>query len=119
MLDSLLSHYEEIIPLLKNDFTKLYKTANDTLSPVDKRLVVIKLLHFKNELVTERRQINYNKSNPTQQQQHPNEQHRPRGGQPNQQEWPNEPQENYREPQEAEEEEEDKRDPSPETENTI
>jgi hypothetical protein len=57
MLISLIEHYHTIIPKLMADFTTLFNDASTLLNPVDKRLVVIKLLHYKNELISERKTV--------------------------------------------------------------
>ena len=44
-----------------DDFTKLLDSACIELKPVGKRLVVIKLLHYKNELISEKKTIAFNK----------------------------------------------------------
>ena len=82
ILESLIEHYQIIIPKLEGEFKELYNIATNTLSPLDKRLVVIKLAHFRNELVQERRKITTNKQ--TANQQNPNDQgHQvPRDNQP-------------------------------------
>ena len=77
LMKCLMDHYEVTIPKLEEEFTKLFDTASQTLPPVEKRLVVVKLLHFRNDLIKDRRQTATNKINRLD----PNEQtHPPRGG---------------------------------------
>jgi hypothetical protein len=73
ILDSLIQHYQNVIPKLAKEFTDLYHTATEMLSPLDKRLVVIQLSHFKNELIKEKKQSTVNKQTT---QQNPNDQGR-------------------------------------------
>jgi hypothetical protein len=83
LLTSLIEHYERVVPKLQREFNELYSNAADTLSPLDKRLLVIQLAHFKNELVKEKIQPPIKK--PVNTQQDPNEQGRQvtRGNPPN------------------------------------
>ena len=61
MLLGLIEHYQEILPTLMEDFTTLFNRATTKLDPVNKRLVVIKLLHYKNELISERKSMAFHK----------------------------------------------------------
>jgi hypothetical protein len=100
MLHSLIQHYKEIIPILMADFTMLFTKATEELHPVEKRLVVIKLLHYKNDLISERknlaqkklanqqeRNMDPNEYNPQMGQQTGNQQQNQRNTQPRQQNY--------------------------------
>jgi hypothetical protein len=87
MLESLIGHYPDTLPKLINDFTLLFDDASKELQPVEKRLVVIKLLHYKNELVNEKKTLSYKKLSSQQERtqepvEHPNGCN-PQMGQPN------------------------------------
>jgi hypothetical protein len=45
-----LKHYEQAIPKLNRDFQEYFDETAD-LEPVDRRLIVLRLLHYKNEII--------------------------------------------------------------------
>ena len=61
MLHALIKHYQEILPKLMDDFTTLFNRCSVELEPVQKRLVVIKLLHYKNDLINEKKNTAFKK----------------------------------------------------------
>jgi hypothetical protein len=50
MMQITLKHYEQAIPKLNRDFQEYFDETAD-LEPVDRRLIVLRLLHFKNQIV--------------------------------------------------------------------
>jgi hypothetical protein len=50
MTEITLTHYEQVIPKLQKEFDQ-YFTETQDLPPVDRRLIVLKLLHYKNEVI--------------------------------------------------------------------
>ena len=60
IMQATLEHYEDNIPKLKEQFDHYY-SKTDELPPVDKRLLVLKLIHFKNSLTEEKAKSNQTK----------------------------------------------------------
>ena len=55
-----IAHLEKVIPDLEQQFTQYFDEMT-SLSPADRRLVVLKLIHYKNELTMEKERSNFNK----------------------------------------------------------
>jgi hypothetical protein len=61
MMSTLIQHYNNALPKIEEEFRALFTQASNSLTPFDRRLMVIKLAHFKNDLIEERTSTAQNK----------------------------------------------------------
>ena len=57
LMQAVVEHYTTAIPKLIQEFTEYYDEIVGQISAPDKRLLILKLIHYKNEVVEEKRQI--------------------------------------------------------------